>query len=215
MDFQALRHKMVEEQLKARGIGDAAVLGAMERVPRHKFIPDTLKSMAYDDCPVPIGEGQTVSQPYIVALMTQCLGLNKEKRVLEVGTGSGYQAAILAELSREVYSVERIEALAERARWMFQNLKYKNIKVFSGDGSLGLPDESQPFDAVIVTAASPRPPEHLFEQLSSGGRLVVPVGGRFSQTLTLFTKVDDQITEEVLCGCVFVPLIGKYGWPLN
>lgn len=212
MDFQKLRNEMVDGQIKARGITDAAVLEVLRRVPRHEFVLKETTGRAYNDYPISIGEGQTISQPYIVALMTQCLDLNRNKRALEIGTGSGYQTAILAELCREVLSIERIEVLVQRARQTLRRLDYSNIKIFLGDGSLGLPDELKPFDAIIVTAASPDRPDDLLSQLAPEGRLVVPIGDRFGQRLTLFTKTKDKIVEEVVCGCTFVPLIGKYGW---
>lgn len=206
---------MVERQIVARGITDAGVIAAMRRVPRHLFVPKDMAARAYEDCPVPIGAGQTISQPYMVALMTQCLHLNKSKRVLEVGTGSGYQAAVLAELSKEVYTIERIEELLLRARQTLHHLRYTNIKTFIGDGNLGVEDEDILFDAMMVTAASRRQPDRLFAQLAPDGRMVVPMGDRFSQSLMVFTKKKDRITEESVCSCTFVPLIGEYGWPLN
>jgi len=212
MDFRKLRNEMVNGQIKARGITDTAVLEALRRVPRHEFVPEGSIGEAYEDRPLAIGDGQTISQPYIVALMTQCLDLNKNKRVLEIGTGSGYQTAVLAELCKEVLSVERIEALVDRARETLQGLNYGNVKIFLGDGTLGLPDEQNSFDAIIITAASPGRPDYLLSQLASRGKLVVPMGDRFSQRLMLFSKTEDHITEEVICGCTFVPLIGKYGW---
>lgn len=211
MDFQALRNRMVEEQICARGITDTAVLDAMRQVPRHEFVPGESVDKAYEDYPIPIGEGQTISQPYIVALMTQCLDLNKKKRVFEIGTGSGYQTAILAELCKEVYSMERIQTLVERAKQTLKELNYRNTKIFLGDGTLGLSDERL-FDAIIITAASPDRPDHLFSQLAVEGQMIVPIGDRFSQILKLFTKTKNQITEEAVCGCTFVPLIGQYGW---
>ena len=216
MDFLRLRNKMVDEQVVARGITDENVLEALRRVPRHEFIPHESVDLAYRDCPVAIGEGQTISQPYMVALMTQCLKLDKTARVFEVGTGSGYQTAILAELCQEVYSVERIETLADHARRRLRELKYTNIEIVHGDGSLGGAESSQLFDAVIITAAAPARLDHLFAQLAPDGRMVVPIGDRVSQTLKLFTKSqNDSIIEELVCGCTFVPLIGEYGWPKN
>lgn len=213
MDYRELRYQMVEGQIRARGIMDEAIIKAMRKVPRHEFVPDDVIERAYDDCPLPIGEGQTISQPYIVALMTQGLNLNKKKRVLEIGTGSGYQTAILAELGKEVCSIERIEALAQRAEQIIHELKYTNAKIYLGDGSMGLLGDPQFFDAIIVTAASPEKPERLLRQLTQDGRLVVPIGGRLNQVLMLYTKTKDQIVEEAVCGCTFVPLIGKNGWP--
>jgi protein-L-isoaspartate(D-aspartate) O-methyltransferase len=212
MDFQKARDRMVEEQIAARGISDAALLEVMRRVPREKFVPLDLVHRAYDDCPLPIGEGQTISQPYIVALMTQCLKLDKQKVVLEIGTGSGYQTAVLAQLCKQVYSLERIAALGERARRTLEDLQYTGIKIFLGDGTLGLAEEYRPFDGVIVTAASPARPGHLLDQLAVGGRLVVPVGDRSAQRLMVYERRDGCIVEEAVCGCMFVPLIGVYGW---
>ncbi|MCK5260153.1 MAG: protein-L-isoaspartate(D-aspartate) O-methyltransferase [Candidatus Omnitrophica bacterium] len=214
MDLARLRNKMVDEQIAARGITDERLLNALRRVPRHEFVPKEAEDLAYRDCPVPIGEGQTISQPFMVALMTQCLDLNKTKRVLEVGTGSGYQTAILAELCQEVCSIERIGVLAECARQRLVKLKYTNVKIVHGDGSLGGAESPQLFDAAIITAAAPARLDHFFAQLASDGKMVVPIGDRFSQTLKLFTKSRDEgIIEESVCGCTFVPLIGEYGWP--
>ena len=215
MDFKRLREQMVERQIVARGITDAGVIEAMRRVPRHLFVPKDMVGRAYEDCAVPIGVGQTISQPYMVALMTQYLQLNKGKCVLEVGTGCGYQAAVLAELSKEVYTIERIEELFLRAKQALHNLKYTNIKTFMGDGNLGVEDEGLLFDAIMVTAASKRPPDRLFAQLAANGRMAVPMGDRFSQSLMVFTKAADRIIEASVCSCTFVPLIGEYGWPLN
>lgn len=238
INFGKLRNAMVEEQIILRGITDAAVIEAMRGVPRHAFVPPAEVPHAYEDCPVPIGEGQTISQPYMVALMTQCLRLNKSDRVLEIGTGSGYQTAVLAQLSHEVFSIERIEKLARRAAQNLRDLNYININIYVGDGSLGLHDfphgrrgvpprleriwssaffseefTSQPlFDAIIITAAVPKPLEHLFGQMQDHGRMVMPVGDRFHQILTLFTKRGDQLIEEKVAHCIFVPLIGQGGW---
>lgn len=206
---------MVDKQVVARGITDAGVIEAMRRVPRHLFVPKDMVSRAYEDCPVSIGGGQTISQPYMVALMTQCLNLSKDKSVLEVGTGSGYQAAVLAELSKEVYTIERIEELQIRARQTLHNLRYTNIKSFIGDGNLGVEDKDILFDAIMLTAASKRPPDRLIAQLAVNGKMVVPMGDRFSQSLMVFTKKENRIVEESVCNCTFVPLIGEYGWPLN
>jgi len=203
---------MVEEQLIPRGINNQKVLDALSRIERHKFIPENLKKSAYADFPLPIGEGQTISQPYIVALMTQYLGLAGKERVLEVGTGSGYQTAILAELAREIYSVERYDALANKAETVLNELGYKNIKIKVGDGSLGW-QEAGPFDRIIITAASPNVPEPLIEQLTDNGKLILPLGGGFGQVLTLIEKKGDKIKTTDICGCVFVPLVGKYGVP--
>ncbi len=214
MDYAALRKKMVEEQLIPRGIKNPRVLAAFSKVERHKFIPEDLRASAYGDFPVPIGQNQTISQPYIVALMTECLGLTGKERVLEIGTGSGYQAAILAELSREVYSIERFKDLAKNAQDILNELGYKNIKIKVDDGTLGW-EEAAPFDGIIVTAASPRIPLPLTEQLKDKGKLVLPLGESFSQVLTVMEKKKGRLDSIGVCGCVFVPLIGKYGWSNN
>ncbi len=211
LDSSVLRNRMVEEQLVPRGIFDEKVLGAFRKVPRHAFIPDKSIENAYGDFPLPVGEGQTISQPYMVALMTQYLDLKPGDRALEIGTGSGYQSSILAELAKEVYSVERFAVLAERAQAVLSDLGYTNIKVKVGDGTEGW-EEFAPYDAIVVTAGAPSIPEPLIEQLAEGGRLVIPVGGGFSQTLTLVKKQEGKLTQEEICGCVFVPLIGRYGW---
>ena len=211
MDYTILRRRMVEEQLIPRGIEDPRVIDAFLKVERHRFIPEELRGSAYADYPVPIGEGQTISQPYIVALMTECLDLSGDEEVLEIGTGSGYQAAILAELSSQVYSIERFPSLAERAESLLQNLGYINIKIKVGDGTLGWPEEA-PFSRIIVTAAAPEVPLPLAEQLSEGGKMILPLGETFSQVLTLIEKKKGQLKAESICGCVFVPLIGKFGY---
>lgn len=210
MDPAALRKRMVKEQLLPRGISDKAVLNVFSKVERDRFIPEELKVSAYADYPVPIGEGQTISQPFIVALMTESLGLSGTERVLEIGSGSGYQTAILAELAREVYSIERFDGLGERAKRVLDELGYKNIKIKIGDGTLGWPEEA-PFDRIIITAASPQIPLPLSEQLKEGGRMVLPLGESFSQVLTLVGKVDGKLNSKDICGCVFVPLVGEYG----
>jgi protein-L-isoaspartate(D-aspartate) O-methyltransferase len=202
---------MVEEQIVARGIHDPRVLEAMRQVPRHLFVPKKEKRWAYSDGPLRLGFGQTISQPYIVALMTEALGLVGEERVLEIGTGSGYQAAILARLAKQVYSVERIGELAERARRKFVRLTIMNVKVIHGNGTLGLREQA-PFDAILVTAGAPQVPKPLTEQLADGGRLVLPVGGRCGQTLLKFTKRGETLHDENLGPCAFVPLIGTAGW---
>lgn len=211
LDPTLLRYRMVEEQLIPRGICNEKVLNAFRKVPRHKFIPNENLVNAYGDYPLPVGEGQTISQPYMVALMTQCLDLKGDERVLEIGTGSGYQLAILAELAKEVYSVERIAILAQRAKTTLDALGYTNIKIKVGDGTEGW-DEFAPYDGIIVTAGAPSVPEPLVGQLAEDGRLAIPIGGAFSQILMLIRKEEGKITEEEICGCVFVPLIGKYGW---
>ena len=211
MDLDALRNLMVEEQLIPRGIRNQKVLSAFRKVPRHRFVPKEFIDSAYQDHPLPIGEGQTISQPYMVALMTECLELEPEDVVLEIGTGSGYQAAILAELAVQVYSVERISILADRASKVLAELGYSNVKIKVGDGTLGW-EEFSPCQGIIVTAGSPDIPQSLIEQLEDGGRIVIPVGGSFGQVLTVVKKFKDKITTTEVCGCVFVPLMGKYGW---
>ncbi len=211
MDYESLRKRMVEEQLISRGIKDKRVLDAFRKVERHKFILEDLRPSAYSDFPVPIGEGQTISQPYIVALMTEILDLSGKEKVLEIGTGSGYQTAILAELAKEVFSIERSDNLSKGAQNIFNNLGYLNIKIKVGDGSLGWPEEA-PFDRIIITAASPRIPLPLSDQLKENGKLVLPLGESFSQVLTLFEKKKDKLESTEICGCVFVPLVGKYAF---
>ena len=202
---------MVEHQLAARGIKSTRVLDAMRNVPRHVFVEEALQDGAYDDCPIPIGDGQTISQPYMVALMTELLDLNAESVVLEIGTGSGYQAAILAELAKQVYTVERIANLAEQARRVLDQLQYQNIQIHVGDGTLGW-REHAPYDGIIVTAGAPAIPEVLVEQLAENGKLVIPVGDRFSQILQVLTKRGNRVETTTSCHCVFVKLIGKDGW---
>jgi protein-L-isoaspartate(D-aspartate) O-methyltransferase len=211
MDYEILRKRMVEEQLIPRGIKNQKVLDAFYKVQRHKFIPPDLRNSAYADFPIPIGEGQTISQPYIVALMTECLNLTSEERILEIGTGSGYQAAILAELAKEVYTIERFEILAKRAEALLSQLGYNNIKIKVGDGTLGW-QEAAPFDKIMITAASPKIPQPLIEQLKENGKLILPLGESFSQVLTLVEKKKNKFETVDICGCVFVPLVGKYGW---
>ena len=214
MDLGLLRKRMLEEQLLPRGIRDTLVLAAFSKVERHRFVPEELIGSAYGDFPVPIGEGQTISQPYIVALMSECLKLTGKEKVLEIGTGSGYQTAILAELSAQVYSVERIAGLSVRAETLLKELGYTNIKFKVGDGSLGW-QEYGLYDRIIITAASPRLPLPLSEQLKEGGRIVLPLGETFSQVLTVAEKKEGKLDSERVCGCVFVPLVGKYGYKEN
>jgi protein-L-isoaspartate(D-aspartate) O-methyltransferase len=209
--YQGLRVAMVENQLKARGISDRRVLEAMRRVPRHIFVPEAQRSRAYEDMPLPVGEGQTISQPYIVAWMTELLRLEGEESVLEIGTGTGYQSALLGLLARKVYSVERIAALADSARERLASLGLENIEVVVGDGSRGLPEHA-PYQDIIVTAGSPQVPQALVEQLADGGRLVIPVGTASMQMLTLVEKRGSEVVTRELGNCVFVPLVGKYGW---
>jgi len=211
IDLNKAREKMVREQLVPRGINDQKLLAAMSKVPRHLFIEEALWGEAYNDYPVPIGERQTISQPYIVALMTQALGLKGQEKVLEIGTGSGYQTAILAELSQKVYSIERIRSLFQKARKILDQLNYLNVVIKVYDGTQGWPAEG-PFDAIIVTAASPEIPPPLLEQLALNGRMVIPIGDRYSQSLMKITKTEKGIDEEDLCGVRFVSLIGEHGW---
>ncbi|MFN3480112.1 MAG: protein-L-isoaspartate(D-aspartate) O-methyltransferase [Thermodesulfovibrionales bacterium] len=211
MDFQNLRDLMVDTQLIPRGIRDERVLKAMRKVPRHLFIDESQWFRAYDDMALPIGEGQTISQPYMVAIMTELLELKGYEKVLEIGTGSGYQAAILAELSKEVYTIERVQSLSERASMVLRSLNYDNVHLRVGDGTLGWPEEA-PFDRVIITAACPEIPEPIINQLNEGGIVVAPVGERFSQVLLKVRKEAGRLNEEYHTPCVFVPLIGKYGW---
>jgi protein-L-isoaspartate(D-aspartate) O-methyltransferase len=212
MEFAIPRERMVTEQLARRGVRDTRVLRAMGKVPRHCFVDEALSGRAYGDYPLPIGERQTISQPYMVALMTEALELVGHERVLEIGTGSGYQTAILAELCSKVYSIERIKPLADRAIRMLDSLGYYNVLVRVGDGSLGWREEA-PFDAILVTAAAPTVPEALVEQLSPKGRLVVPAGDAYSQELRKGVKEDEGMRWTDLGGCVFVKLIGDQGWP--
>lgn len=202
---------MVDSQLVPRGIKDVRVLDAMRRVPRHLFVDPSIEHRAYDDSALPIGDGQTISQPYMVAVMTELLELSGGEKVLEIGTGSGYQAAVLAELAREVYTVERVAPLAEAARQRLARLSYHNVHVRIADGSLGLPEDA-PFDRIIVTAASPKIPDPLIEQISEYGIALAPVGSRYSQQLLKIRKTPAGILEEYYTPCVFVPLVGKHGW---
>lgn len=210
-DYKRLRDLMVETQLVPRGIKDERVLAAMRKVPRHFFMPEYLWYSAYDDMALPIGDGQTISQPYMVAIMTELLELKGDERVLEVGTGSGYQAAILAELAKEVYTIERIAALVGEAKKRLTDLGCSNVYVIVGDGTKGLEDKA-PFDRIIITAAAPRVPEPLINQLKDGGIIVAPVGERFSQILIKGKKEKGILVEEYHTPCVFVPLVGEYGW---
>ena len=209
--YREQRLRMVAEQLRARGIRDERVLGAMAQVPRHEFVRLEDRDEAYEDHPLPIGEGQTISQPFVVAAMLEALALRPNDVALEVGTGSGYETAVLAELVRTVYSIERIAGLAERARGVLEKLGYANVTVVHGDGSQGLP-EAAPFDAIVVSAAAPRLPQPLMDQLCDGGRLVIPVGSGFTQELQLVRKIGDKKTVLYLDGVRFVPLIGREGF---
>ena len=205
------RERMVEEQLVRRGIVDERVLAAMRRVPRHVFVEEALRDRAYGDHPLPIGEQQTISQPYIVGMMTQLLALSGTEKVLEVGTGSGYQTAVLAELAGRVCSIERVPALAARARSLLEGLGYSNVWIRLSNGTLGWPDEA-PFDRILVTAGTPAVPPPLFEQLAEGGRMVVPVGDSLNQTLTLVQNVGGSMRVTPHGDCMFVKLLGKYAW---
>jgi len=208
-DFENKRMAMVTEQIKSRGIKDGRVLEVMGKVPRHEFVPEKYRPFAYGDYPLPIGEGQTISQPYIVALMTECLNLEGDERVLEVGTGSGYQAAILSELAREVYTIEILEPLAKRAEELLQKLEYRNVKVKWGDGYLGW-EEHAPFDGIIVTCAPDHIPQPLIDQLGQAGRMVIPVGETsFVQVLKLVEKKEGKVTVEDVVPVQFVPMTGR------
>lgn len=210
-DWAQERLRMVEGQLRGRGISDERVLQALGKVPRHHFVPRDCRESAYLDGPLPIGEGQTVSQPYMVGLMTQCLELRGDEKVLEIGTGSGYQSSILMELARELYTIERIPSLAERAKNKLLELGYDRFQMKVADGTEGWP-EAAPFDGIIVTAGAPEIPDSLIDQLSEGGRLIIPVGSRLSQRLYKCIKKEGKCIQEESTMCVFVPLIGEYGW---
>ncbi len=205
------REEMVRKHIESRGVTAPAVLAALRKVPRHLFVSEALRDQAYSDCPLPIGEQQTISQPFIVAEMTQALQLKGDERVLEIGTGSGYQAAVLAEIVSKVYTVERKKNLFMRTRRLFDELKYFNIVAKYTDGTTGWPSES-PFDAIIVTAGAPEIPHALTEQLADGGRLVIPVGDKHSQDLMVLHTTHDGIIEESLGRCRFVKLVGRHGW---
>jgi protein-L-isoaspartate(D-aspartate) O-methyltransferase len=209
--YDRRREEMVNGQIEARGVTDPQVLAAMGKVPRHLFVSEALRDQAYGDFPLPIGEQQTISQPYIVAEMTQALQPSKDDRVLEIGTGSGYQAAILAEIVFRVYSVERIHSLFVKSRKLFDNLNYHNIVTKYSDGTSGWAEES-PFDGIIVTAGAPEIPNLLVSQLAVGGRMVIPVGNRYSQDLVKLYKNEQGIHKTNLGGCRFVKLVGEYGW---
>jgi len=202
---------MVEKQLEGRGVKDGRVLEAMRKIPRHLFVGEELQERAYDDCALPIGEGQTISQPYMVACMTELLSLKGDEKVLEIGTGSGYQSAVLPMLAGEVYTVERIRSIASNAEMLLQSLDYDNVHVIVSDGTIGLPDHS-PFDCILVTAGAPDIPEQYINQMKIGGRLVIPVGSRYSQVLYQIQKTSEGVKKHEFTACVFVPLIGKAGW---
>jgi len=210
-DYRLARERMVKTQLIPRGIEDENVLRAMEKIQRHLFVEEALVGEAYNDHPLPIGHKQTISQPYIVALMTEALELTGTEKVLEIGTGSGYQTAILAELSDVVYTVERIEPLIEKSKDLLQSLGYKNIYFKTYDGTLGWEDFA-PFDAIMVTAGAPKVPDPLLKQLADGGRMIIPIGNKYSQDLIKVTRVQNRFVEKNLGGCRFVDLIGEHGW---
>jgi protein-L-isoaspartate(D-aspartate) O-methyltransferase len=210
-NFSRARLKMVEEQVVSRGIKDPRVIAAMRKVPRHLFVEEALQNQSYSDRPLPIGEKQTISQPYMVAVMTEALQLTGGEKVLEIGAGSGYQTAILAEVARKVFSIERILSLTMKARTLILDLGYANVEITFSDGTQGWVKES-PFDAVIVTAGSPDIPQPLVDQLAIGGRLVIPVGDESVQDLIRLTKTEEGVKREDLGGCRFVKLIGKHGW---
>ncbi len=209
--FTLLREKMVSEQIARRGLRSPRLLKAFLKVPRHYFVPQDCQKNAYDDGPLPIGVGQTISQPFIVALMTSLLALEGNETVLEIGTGSGYQAAILAEMAKNVHTIERHTQLAERASQALAMLGYANIFVHSGDGTRGWPD-SAPYQGILVTAAAPSPPQPLLDQLADGGKLVIPVGDHYGQDLQVWERHGDKFVPESITPVVFVPLRGEFGW---
>ena len=211
VEYAVPRERMVKEQLEGRGITDSRVLRALGEIPRHRFVDEAFVGRAYGDHPLPIGEGQTISQPYMVGLMTEALELRGDERVLEIGTGSGYQTAVLAELCQKVYSIERLRNLVQRARKVLDQLNYFNVLIKVYDGTQGWPEEA-PFEAIIVTAASPGIPEPLLEQLAVNGRMIIPVGDKFSQSLKKIKRTEKGFREEDLGGVRFVSLIGRHGW---
>ena len=210
-DFDRARLEMVEKQLRGRGITDTRTLAAMGAVPRHEFVPEEFHDRAYGDFPLAIGEGQTISQPYMVGVMTQELRLEPSDVVLEIGAGSGYQAAILSRLVSKVYSIERRKSLARLAETTLRKVGCENVEIICGDGSGGLPEKA-PFDGIIVTAGAPDVPEALLDQLAEGGRLVIPVGRKKLQMLKRITKREGRFSTGEVTSCVFVPLIGEFGW---
>lgn len=211
INFLQLRNNMINNQLISRGIFDERVIRAFRDVPREEFVSLDLRNIAYSDCPLPLDKGQTISQPYMVALMTQLLSLKKTDNVLEVGTGSGYQAAILSKIVQKVYSIERFAELVAQAKSNLKKLQINNIELICGDGSCGWEDKA-PFDAILVTAAAPDVPEELINQLADGGRLVIPVGEMHMQRILRIKKKGKGIVENYYDSCVFVPLVGKRGW---
>jgi len=212
MHFDTLRDKMVDQQIMKRGISDSSVIEALRTVPRHLFVSLEKRWEAYEDHPLSIGYGQTISQPYIVALMTESLKLRFSDCILEIGTGSGYQTAILAQICDEVYTVERVEPLLVETRQRLDNMGYRNIHYCLNNDSICFEDGRREFDAIMVTAAAISPPQALFSNLTQKGRMIVPVGGAEGQILTLFTKEHDRILERRICSCLFVPLIGTFRW---
>ena len=212
--FAAERRAMIEAQLRQRGIRDERLLEAMYAVPRHEFVPPASVHAAYDDCPLPLADGQTISQPYIVAAMTYAVGVQLGDKALEVGTGSGYQAAILAALGAKVYTLERHPRLAAEARAHLARLGYESVEVIEGDGTEGYPPAA-PYQIIMVTAGAPEVPEALLAHLADGGRMIIPVGNLYHQTLQLILKHGTETVTKYLDACQFVPLIGKRGWPVN
>ena len=212
IDFKRSRERMVREQIEPRGVSDLEVLRAMRKVPRHLFVDEALIPQAYENHPLPIGHGQTISQPYVVAWMTELLGIKPGMRVLEIGTGSGYQTAILAELGASVFSVERVKELAALARTRLADMRYLRVRIKLDDGTMGWPDEA-PFDRILVTAAGPKVPEPLVDQLADPGRLVIPVGAsRRDQALMLVQKENGRVVSHNMGGVMFVDLVGAHGW---
>jgi protein-L-isoaspartate(D-aspartate) O-methyltransferase len=209
--YERQRRQLIET-IRERGISDLEVLRVFDLVPRHLFVPGAVQHRAYDDAPVPIGYGQTASQPSLQALYLQTLKLQPTEKVLEIGTGSGYQTALLAHLAQHVYSVERIRELSARARTVLDSLRFTNIALLVGDGTIGW-SRYAPYDAILVGAASPGVPQALLDQLATGGRMLIPVGDRDEQTLTLFEQTADGIRREDITACTFVPLLGRFGWP--
>lgn len=215
MNFDIARKRMVESQIISRGISDRRLIEAMLKIPRHLFVEEAMAAQAYSDTPLPIGEKQTISQPYMVALMTELLELRGKEKVLEIGTGSGYQAAILAVLADRVCTVERIRSLALRARKVLDTLGLLNVNIRISDGTVGWEEEA-PFDAIIVTAGAPEVPQKLVDQLQPGGRLVIPVGSQFEQVLVRISKLEDgTVRREDITGCRFVKLVGAFGWSVE
>lgn len=210
-EYEHARKRMVEEQIAARGVADPRVLKAMATVPRHRFVSAGHEELAYTDQPLPIGHDQTISQPYIVALMTEALEIEAEDTVLEIGTGSGYQTAVLAELARRVYTIEKIQPLLEQARKALAELGYDNVISKLHNGTLGWP-ENAPYNAILVTAGAPDVPQPLIDQLAEGGRMLIPVGQPTHQELIRLTKSNGRIHEHKFGGCRFVPLLGEHGW---